>query len=71
MTHQTPAVDTPRPAICHNENPIQPYIIEALQAALAWRESDCIGWALIQPNAAILAVKEIHKPARKPRRKAS
>ena len=56
--------------------PIHPYILEALQAARAgdldaipWLELDCIGWTLIEPNAAILATREVYAPARKPRRK--
>lgn len=55
---------------------IHPYILQALQDArsgdpdaLAWLQSDCIGWELIEPNAAIMAVKEIYRPAREPRQK--
>lgn len=77
---KAPASEAP-PVIEYEPDPepIHPYILEALRSAragdldaLAWLESDCISWGLIEPNAAIMARLEISKPARKrPKRKAA
>lgn len=74
MTNPAAPMIAAPPAV-YDDEPIHPYILDALRAAragdldaLAWLESDCVSWGLIEPNAAILAVKEVYKPTRKPRK---